>query len=94
MTAATLTTFRNGQSNAGLFSYSSVFAITPSDVADLTPNFARGLWTGTGGSISVILVDDTTEITLTNVPAGAILPLFVARVRATGTTATNLRGLR
>lgn len=93
MTLSTITRFRDGRATTGLLSYSEMFAITPNDSTDLT-TFTRGLYTGSGGAISLILADDSVELTLSNVPAGAILPLFVKRVRFTGTTATNMRGLR
>lgn len=81
--------------SAGLDSPASkAFAITPSDSTDL-PDVTRGLYTGTGGTIVLILTDDASAVTLNSVPAGTVLPLRVRRVLATGTTASmNLIGLQ
>lgn len=68
-------------------------AITPSDTTDL-PVGVRAVWVGGAGAISVILADDANPITLSAVPAGTLLPIMARRVRATGTTATLLVGLR
>lgn len=68
-----------------------IFSITPSDGADLAQT-TRGLWVGTGGNVSVITKGGTT-VTITNVADGSILPFRVARVRSTGTTASNILGL-
>lgn len=62
--------------------------VTPSDAADL-PNATRALYVAGAGDISMITVGGQT-VSLTAVPAGSILPLCVARVRATGTTATGM----
>ena len=62
-------------------------AITPNDGADL-PISSRAVYVGTGGDLVVTLVGGST-VTLRNVPVG-ILPLRVARVLATGTSAADL----
>lgn len=81
--------------NAGhpgpMFSASSLTAITPSDSTDLSGT--RGIYVGTAGNISIIAEDDITAVTLTNVPAGVVLPIFVKRVMA-ATTATGLVAFR
>jgi hypothetical protein len=69
------------------------FSITPSDTADL-PAGVRAIWVGGAGNISVILADDADPVLLSAVPAGTLLPLMARRVRATGTTATSIVGLR
>ncbi len=72
---------------------SRAFAITPNDSTDLA-DVTRGLHTGSGGTIVLILNEDTASVTLSGVPGGVILPLRVKRVLATGTTASmNLIGL-
>lgn len=71
---------------------SYAFAITPNDSADLA-YVTRGIYVGTAGALVVILVRDSAEVTFAGVPAGTLLPLCVKRVKATGTTATNLVGL-
>lgn len=67
-------------------------AVTPSDGADLA-NFSKGLYVGGAGNVSVIAVDDSAAVTFVGVPAGAVLPIRVKRVRSTGTTATNIVNL-
>jgi hypothetical protein len=61
--------------------------VVPSDTVDL-PYHAM-LWVGGAGAV----VFDTaygTTLTIPAVPAGTLLPWIVRRVRATGTTATNI----
>ena len=72
---------------------SKALEITPSDDTDL-PAGVRALWVGGGGALSVILVDDTVPVLLSGVPSGTLLPIMPRRVRATGTTATAIVGLR
>jgi hypothetical protein len=65
--------------------------LTPDDGTDLT-TATRALWVGVTGSVKVTLVGGTT-VTFASVPGGTILPVRVARLWATGTSATNLLGL-
>jgi hypothetical protein len=67
------------------------FAVTPNDSTDLT-TFARALFIGTAGAVSVVTVGGDT-VTFAGLPSGSVLPVRVARVRSTGTTATNIVGL-
>ena len=70
---------------------SSAFAIAASDTVDLT-EVTRAIYVGGAGNLSVVMLSG--QVTLfTSVVAGAILPLRVRRVNATGSTATNLVGL-
>lgn len=69
------------------------FSITPDDAADLATS-TRAIYTGKGGTLVCILVDDGSSVTLSSLPAGQVLPLRVRRVLATGTTAVmDLVGL-
>lgn len=63
-------------------------AVTPSDSVDLTYT-ARYLFVGGAGNLSVIM-DSGTTVAFNGVTAGSVLPIRAARVRATGTTATNI----
>ena len=65
------------------------FAITPSDTVDLIRE-TRAIYAAGAGNISVVWQagDTTTE----PVAAGERLPWRIVRVRATGTTATGIRG--
>lgn len=69
------------------------FAITPDDGNDLALT-TRAIYTGKGGTLVCILLEDSAEVTFASVPAGMILPIRVKRVKATGTTASmDLVGL-
>jgi hypothetical protein len=70
---------------------SHAFAITPSNGTDLS-DVTRGLYCGIGGDIAVVMLSGQT-VTFSQAPGGAILPLRVSRVLATGTTASALVGL-
>jgi len=64
-------------------------AVTPSDSADIP--MTRALYIGAGGSV---VVDDIVgTVTYAGLSAGSILPVQVKRVRATGTTASNIVAL-
>lgn len=63
-------------------------AVTPSDSADL-PTAAKRLWVGGAGAVALITVGGST-VTYTSVPAGTYLQVRAARVKSTGTTATNI----
>jgi hypothetical protein len=62
--------------------------ITPSDLADLEVA-PRALYIGQAGDLTARMIGGET-VTLGNVPAGALLPIRVARVLATGTTAGRI----
>lgn len=74
---------------------SSVYAaVTPSDTAgsgDLT-YVSRSIYVGGAGNVVAITIADA-EVTFTAVPVGTILPIRAKRIKATGTTATNLVSL-
>jgi hypothetical protein len=65
-------------------------AITPNDSTVVDFN---GIYVGGAGNLAVTLLDGS-EVTLTAVIVGTIYPLRVTKVLATGTTATNLIGLK
>lgn len=69
-----------------------MLAVVPSDTVDLT-TYAKALYIGGAGTISFIPVANyaggsSSPITLASQPAGTLIPVQVARVLATGTTAT------
>ena len=70
-------------------------AVTPSDSADLALGPTRGLYNGGAAAcaIAVILADDSSAVTLSNVPAGAFMPIRAKRVMATNTACTGIVGL-
>lgn len=63
--------------------------VTPNDSADLT-NVSKGLLVVVTGNLVFIPVDnaDGAPLTWSSVPVNTIVPYFVRRVKATGTTAT------
>jgi hypothetical protein len=69
----------------------SLVAITPSDSSDLT-TMVRQIYAGVAGDVCVIDSAGNT-VTFVGVQAGSTIgPFAVSRVKATGTTATNLVG--
>ena len=62
-------------------------AVVPNDSTDL-PVTARALYVGSSGDLSLVTAGGST-LTLRNVPIG-MLPVRVARVRASGTTAADI----
>jgi hypothetical protein len=64
--------------------------VTPSDSTHL--GNVRGLFVGGAGNVAVTTAKGTT-LTFTGVVAGTILPVMVAKVLSTGTTATNIAAL-
>jgi hypothetical protein len=67
-------------------------AVTPSDGLAL-PETPKALYVGTGGSIVLQGVGGGGDVTLANVPGGCVLPIRVAFVRASGTTAADIVAL-
>jgi len=69
----------------------NALSVTPSDGADLAKS-TRALYVGVAGDVAVNMVGGT-SVTFVAVPAGSVLPIRVARVLATGTTAGSIVGL-
>ena len=67
-------------------------AITPSDADDL-PYTCRSLYVGGAGDVRVRMINGEL-VTFAGVAASSLLPVAVVRVYATGTTATNIVGLK
>lgn len=67
--------------------------VTPSDSADLAVSPARALYIGGAGSVSVDTPNGDEAVVFAGLPAGFILPVYVTRVRSTGTSATMLVAL-
>jgi hypothetical protein len=66
-------------------------AITPND-SQLLARVPRAIYVGGTGSLSVEMVGGVT-VTFQSLQAGAIYPLRIRKVRASGTTATHLVAL-
>lgn len=67
------------------------FSVSPNDSADL-PETTRALFVGNDGAVSLVLASGA-SVVLAGVAGGAVLPLRVKRVLATGTTAGAIVGL-
>jgi hypothetical protein len=68
----------------------SLAAVVLNDGADL-PRVPKALWVGVLGDVSVIAKDDADPVVLKGVQG--LLPVRARRVRATGTTATDIVAL-
>jgi len=66
-------------------------AVTPNDGADLA-FVTKGLFVGGAGNLAVTTAQGN-ALTFTGLLAGTLLPIRVSRVKATGTTATNIVAL-
>lgn len=75
--------------------FSPTFPMFPGDAAAVTTSdtntfsTASIIFSGTGGTIRVLTAQGS-DVTFTNVQAGAILPVQVLRVFASTTTATSM----
>jgi hypothetical protein len=65
--------------------------VTPNDGADLPGGTPKALWVNGSGNLSLVGEDGNAETFA--VVAGAPIDLRPARVRATGTTATDIKAL-
>lgn len=65
-------------------------AVVPADATVIPQTDA--LFVGGAGNLTVTMQDGN-DLTLTGVTAGSVLPLAVSKVKATGTTATNIAAL-
>ena len=80
----------SGKTN-GTFTRQVAFtqAVTPSDSEDLPGGVTRALMVGEDGDVSVIYangLEDTIYLL-----SGVVHPIQVARIKSTGTTATNIK---
>jgi hypothetical protein len=78
-----------------LTNYSPTFPMFPGSAGTITPSDSVNLptpsvvYVGTSGNVAVTTPQGD-QVTFSNVPSGSVLPVQVLRVRATGTTASNL----
>ena len=75
----------------GGYSAGNWHPITPSDTANIEPR-CDGLWIGATGDVRA--EDAFGRIATFKCMGGTVLPISARRVLATGTTATNIVGLR
>ena len=64
--------------------------VTPSDSADLPRGVTRAVYVGTSGDLAVVYASGV-EDTLSNLAEGTLHSFQVARIKATGTTATGIK---
>lgn len=76
--------------DAGLGAARKATAVTKSDTTILN---CRALYVGGTGDVAVVLANDSSAVTLTNVPAGTLLPIACKKVMSTNTTATDMVAL-
>ena len=74
-----------------IVSATAAVAVVASDVTVL--DTTKAIYVGGGGNVSVTMVGGGDAIFIA-VPVGTTLPIQVTKVKATGTTATNLLALR
>jgi hypothetical protein len=74
-----------------LYPSRSGVVVVPSDVTTL-PYLTQRLFVGGAGNLVVTMADGN-DVTFTGLLAGAILEIAVTKVKATGTTATNMVAL-
>lgn len=69
-------------------------AVTPNDSTEVTSNglYPRALYVGGAGDVAVQMVDGAT-VTFAGANAGQLLQIAVAKVLATGTTASSIVAL-
>jgi hypothetical protein len=67
------------------------FEITPDDDEDL-PEVVRAIYVGGAGDLTAVLREGAT-LSFVNLPAGTLLPVRASRIKAAGTTASDLVGL-
>lgn len=63
--------------------------ITPNDTTSLTGGATKGLYLGASGNVAVTMADGS-NVTFTALASGVVHPISVTKVKATGTTATNI----
>lgn len=68
------------------------FEITPSDTQELQV-VTKAVYVGQGGDVTLLAIDNASDVTFRNVPTGAILDVRVSAIRATGTSAADIVGL-
>ena len=65
--------------------------VVPHATNEAAPFLPKMIYVGGTGNITCRLVGDTADVVINSIPAGSQLPLQVQYIRATGTTATNIR---
>jgi hypothetical protein len=80
----------SGKSN-GTFSRQVAYteAVTPADGTDLPGGVTRAIMVGADGDVAVVYANGTSDTLY--LLAGVVHPIQVARIKSTGTTATDVK---
>ena len=73
--------------------YEDAIAVTASDSTNDPAGPFVGFFTGSGGTIRFATYKTGRDVTMTNLPAGVIVPVPIRRVYSSTTTATGVLGL-
>jgi hypothetical protein len=87
-----MTDFFTRPGNSGVQSSGAMAIVTPDNSNDL-PYTTRGVLVGGAGNLEVVpatLLAGQTSVIIPSVVAGTFLPISVNRIRAAGSTATNI----
>ncbi len=68
----------------------SLMLVTKSDSTIVN---CRALYVGGAGDVAIVGIDDSVAVTLSSVPAGALLPIACKKVMSTNTSATLMVAL-
>lgn len=68
----------------------NAFLVTKSDSTIVN---CRAVYVGGAGDLAIMPLDGSTAVTLSAVPAGALLPIACAKIMSTNTTATLIVAL-
>lgn len=72
-----------------VYAFRRAVAVTPSDIDDLESP-SRALYIGTGGNLTVEMLNSSVPVLFLAVPSGTILPIRVTKVLSTGTGADDI----
>ena len=70
----------------------SAFQISPDDSSELM-SATKAIFVGSGGDLTVRLIDNDVDVTFRNINSGTVLAIRARAIRFTGTTADDLVGL-
>lgn len=73
--------------------YTKAVVLTKDDNTDLADSPSRALWVGGAGNIAVDFLVGPTNVLISGIPAGTLLPFAIKRLRSTNTTATLVAAL-
>ena len=78
---------------SAISSAKQAYAITPHDTNEIGPLEPKFIWVGGAGAITYRPLGGTTDVLLSGIPAGTVLPIVPSHIRFTGTTASLMVAL-